>query len=119
MFDPSSTPTNSFSPLTLSRFTEIFLVPFIVCHLIAQDLGCSTKEAHKVMIESGDVGERLQPQKDDDKELDDILMNNGRKARNERKALDAPKVSRGLQIWELELYVFCRPRNYVPKAHTS
>jgi hypothetical protein len=45
-----------------------------VAHLlIAEDLGCSTKDAHQVMLKSGDAGESLHPDLDDDNELDEIV----------------------------------------------
>ncbi|KIK78911.1 hypothetical protein PAXRUDRAFT_16622 [Paxillus rubicundulus Ve08.2h10] len=62
--NPTTTPNDAFSPLTLEQFTHFILIPNIACHLIAEDLEITPMEAYKEMMASGEVGKYLQ-------ELDD------------------------------------------------
>jgi hypothetical protein len=57
-------------------YTQYFLVPHIACTLIAQDLDCSIETAYEEMIASGDVGKNLQPEDDDDPELEKVFKMN-------------------------------------------
>ena len=41
-----------------------------------EDMKCDEREAYKIMLESGEVGEGLHPEDDEDKELQDILDRN-------------------------------------------
>jgi RTC4-like domain len=86
MFDPITTSTDAFWPLSLSQFTTYVLVPFVVVHLIQQDLCCSISAAYEEMMDSADVGARFQQASDDDEELDEILKNNNHIARQRQKA---------------------------------
>ena len=54
----------------------MFLVPYITIKLIMEDMKCNEMEAYKIMIESGDVGDGLHPEDDEDEELQDILDTN-------------------------------------------
>ncbi|KIK90690.1 hypothetical protein PAXRUDRAFT_151371 [Paxillus rubicundulus Ve08.2h10] len=74
--DLERTPTESFTPLTLSHFTWYFLVPFIGAHLISQDLKCAPNVAFKEMLESADAGDTLHPAEDGDDDLEDIMKAN-------------------------------------------
>ena len=75
------TEMESISPLDLSSFTTYFLVPYVTCHLIKDDFDCSVEDAYKTMLESADAGYSLNPQDDDDDELDCILHKNVRLAK--------------------------------------
>jgi hypothetical protein len=91
-FDLNTTPKTSFSPLTPKQLTECFLVPYVACRLIEQDLKCSFSDAHDVMVASSNNGTTLQPENDNDKELDDILKKIFCEMRKERlKRLDTPQ----------------------------
>ncbi|KIJ08037.1 hypothetical protein PAXINDRAFT_18796 [Paxillus involutus ATCC 200175] len=84
--DLERTPTESFAPLTLSRFTRYFLVPFIGAHLISQDLKCAPEVAFGEMLESVDAGDTLHPAEDGDEDLEDIMKANMDARRRERTA---------------------------------
>ena len=86
MFNPHTTPRDAFLPLDFMQFSHYFLVPYVAHQLIAEDLNCSLVDAYKVMIESGDAGEYLEPLADDDEELDRIQWRNVRKIWREQLA---------------------------------
>jgi len=83
------TKIKSITPLNLSSFTTFFLIPYIACRLIQQDLGCTVQEAYNTMIESGDAGAILNPDDDDDEELDMIQYRSMRLAKTERERKEA------------------------------
>ncbi|KAF8839070.1 hypothetical protein BDN67DRAFT_1059911 [Paxillus ammoniavirescens] len=74
--DPKTTPTDSIAPLSLSRFTHYFLVPFVGSHLIAHDLGCDFKTACCTMIASATIGESLHPAGNNNDGLEEVLKAN-------------------------------------------
>jgi len=84
MYNPTTTPTDAFAPLSLAMFTQCFLVPFIACLLIAADMDCSTETAREEMANSSDLGESLYGADDEDDDIDDILktINSRRGTRN-------------------------------------
>jgi hypothetical protein len=86
MFDPRKTSSDAFSPLSLSNFTQYFLVPYVAHNLIAEDLRQSPKRAFDEMLESANAGESLHPELDDDEELEAILEANVRAASKGRQA---------------------------------
>ncbi|KAI5981452.1 hypothetical protein EDD15DRAFT_2203956 [Pisolithus albus] len=68
-----TTPTDAFQPLSLMQYLSYFVTPHIFCQLIAEDYGgATTINAQKIMYESSDVGELVNPECDDDDELDQI-----------------------------------------------
>ncbi|KAI5984002.1 hypothetical protein EDD15DRAFT_2375721 [Pisolithus albus] len=68
-----TTPTDTFQPLSLMQYLSYFITPHIFCQLIAEDYGgATTINAQKIMYESSDVGELVNPECDDDDELDQI-----------------------------------------------
>ncbi|KAI5997185.1 hypothetical protein EDC04DRAFT_2585189 [Pisolithus marmoratus] len=68
---PLTTLTDAFQPLSLRQYFAYFVIPHIACRLIAEDLSISaTMNAYKVMVESSNVGELINPERDDDNELD-------------------------------------------------
>ncbi|KIK78897.1 hypothetical protein PAXRUDRAFT_16630 [Paxillus rubicundulus Ve08.2h10] len=69
--NPTTTPNDAFSPLTLEQFTHFILIPNIACHLIAKDLEITPMEAYEEMMASGEVGKYLQEL--DDTGGDDVL----------------------------------------------
>ncbi|KAI6001304.1 hypothetical protein EDD15DRAFT_2361664 [Pisolithus albus] len=70
---PLTTPTDAFQPLSLMQYLSYFVTPHIFCQLIAEDYGgATTINAQKIMYESSDVGELVNPECDDDDELDQI-----------------------------------------------
>ena len=83
MFDPLKTPLDAFLPLSLTKFTQYFLVPYVAHKLIMEDLGASATVAFKEMLDSADAGDNLHPKEDDDNELDSILEMNAQAARSE------------------------------------
>jgi hypothetical protein len=88
MYDPVYTPTDAFTPFTLTQFTEWFLVPHIATCLIAQDLDCSPETAWEEMVASSDMGYQAQRVEDDDEELDKILKENLREVQRMRRHLE-------------------------------
>jgi len=79
MYNPETTPTEAFAPLTLRQFTKYFLIPYVATELIAEDLNMSYEEAWEELVASGDVGENLQ--RDIEHEhLDDIHVKNVKSA---------------------------------------
>lgn len=70
---PPTTPTDAFQPLSFLQYLSYFITPHIFCQLIAEDYGgVTTVNAQKIMYESSDVGELVNPERDDDDELDQI-----------------------------------------------
>ena len=69
-------PDAAFSPLDMRQFTTFFLVPYVTHKLIAEDMHCDEAKAYKIMIDSGEVGEGLYPEDDEDPELQAILDSN-------------------------------------------
>ncbi|KAI6149685.1 hypothetical protein BKA82DRAFT_4014184 [Pisolithus tinctorius] len=70
---PPTTSTDAFQPLSLLQYLTYFVIPHVVCRFIAQDFGLlSTMPAHSIMVESNDVGKLINPEHDDDDELDQI-----------------------------------------------
>ena len=74
--DPTTMPTETFSPLSLKQFTHFILIPNIARHLIAEDLDIPLMEAFEEMVASSEVGKYLQELDDtgDDDDLDNIMM---------------------------------------------
>ncbi|EGO29005.1 hypothetical protein SERLADRAFT_433020 [Serpula lacrymans var. lacrymans S7.9] len=72
IIDLKTTPIHSFWPLSLSRFTRYFLVPFVACTLISEDLKCSLEEAYEEIIASGNAGQNIHLYEENDKQLDKI-----------------------------------------------
>ncbi|KAI5995020.1 hypothetical protein EDD15DRAFT_2365927 [Pisolithus albus] len=70
---PPNTPTDAFQPLSLWQFFTYVVVPHTVCQLIVEDFNLTTTiNAYKLMVESSDVSELINPDCDDDDELDRI-----------------------------------------------
>ncbi|KAI5987008.1 hypothetical protein F5J12DRAFT_561084 [Pisolithus orientalis] len=70
---PPTTSTDAFQPLSLLQYPTYFIIPHVVCQFIAQDFGLlSTMPVHNIMVESNDVGELINPERNDDDELDQI-----------------------------------------------
>ncbi|KAI6137737.1 hypothetical protein BKA82DRAFT_4369575 [Pisolithus tinctorius] len=70
---PPTTSTDAFQPLSLLQYLTYFVIPHVVCRFIAQDFSLlSTMPAHSIMVESNDVGKLINPERDDDDELDQI-----------------------------------------------
>ncbi|KAI6024553.1 hypothetical protein EDC04DRAFT_2516921, partial [Pisolithus marmoratus] len=60
---PPTTSTDAFQPLSLLQYFSYFVVPHIACQLIAEDFSISTTtSAYKLMVESSDVGELINPE---------------------------------------------------------
>ncbi|KIK81546.1 hypothetical protein PAXRUDRAFT_121482, partial [Paxillus rubicundulus Ve08.2h10] len=76
IIDPTTTPTDSIAPLSLSHFTRYFLIPFVGSHLIAHDLGCDFKTACHIMITSATIGESLHPAGDNYNSIEEVLKAN-------------------------------------------
>jgi len=83
MFDPQTEAINPdiFAPMTLDRYNQFVLIPYIACRLVAEDRKCSMEEAFEVVVASGDYGDVLQAIGDSDRDerFDDFLMNVVRK----------------------------------------
>ncbi|KAI6153204.1 hypothetical protein BKA82DRAFT_3940365, partial [Pisolithus tinctorius] len=70
---PPTMSTDAFQPLSLLQYLTYFIIPHVVCRFISQDFGLLlTMPAHNIMVESNDVGELINPEHDDDDELDQI-----------------------------------------------
>ncbi|KAI5994937.1 hypothetical protein F5J12DRAFT_962200 [Pisolithus orientalis] len=70
---PPMTSTDAFQPLSLLQHLTYFIIPHVVCQFIAQDFGLlSTMPTHNIMVESNDVGELINPEHNDDDELNQI-----------------------------------------------
>ena len=69
-------PDAAFSPLDIHQFTEYFLVPYIAHKFIMEDMQCNEAEAYTIMLDSGQLGEEVHPEDDDDLELQTILDGN-------------------------------------------
>ncbi|KAI5997545.1 hypothetical protein EDD15DRAFT_2364272 [Pisolithus albus] len=70
---PLTTPTDAFQPLSLMQYLSYFVTPHIFCQLIAEDYGGTTTiNAQKIMYESSDVGELVNPKCDDDDDDDEL-----------------------------------------------
>lgn len=84
LFDPQTDAINPsiFAPMTLDRYNQFVLIPYIACRLIAEDRKCNMEDAFKVMIASGDYGDGLQAIDDKDERFDDFLMSIVRKDSN-------------------------------------
>ncbi|KAI6009543.1 hypothetical protein F5J12DRAFT_782057 [Pisolithus orientalis] len=69
-------PSNVFSDigkLTLQIYLTYFIIPHVTCQFITQDFGLlSTMPAHNIMVESNDVGKLINPEHNDDEELNQI-----------------------------------------------
>ena len=93
MFPPGTIPLDIINPLTPALFTDFVLVPHVAMSLIAEDIG-NTEEAgwHK-MVESGDYGEAIFQDDEDDKELQQILDENVRACRSEKMAKEKEVMS--------------------------
>lgn len=73
LFPASETPTNAFEPIPLRRFLVYFVVPHVITTLIAQDHQTSNfSNAHGILVESSDAGELINPEDDNDNELEEI-----------------------------------------------
>jgi hypothetical protein len=86
MFNPATTPSDGFAPLSLGQFSQLILVPYVARLLIMEDLTCSMTEAYQEMVDSSDAGRSLYPEDDEDLELECILDTNVREATKERTA---------------------------------
>jgi len=73
MFTPHF-PDESFAPLSHNLFLNFVIVPFIAANLIGEDSGQSAEVAwERTMIPSGDYGDIINGDVDDDSELDAIV----------------------------------------------
>jgi hypothetical protein len=80
LFNPITTTSNSIKPLSFNLYTSYILVPYVAHLLIAEDLGCPPEEAYNVMKESAVCGVQVHYWREDDPDIDDIVMNNQRLA---------------------------------------
>jgi hypothetical protein len=76
LFPAEKMTSNKIIPLTLTMFMEYILIPHTGVLLIAQDLGLSLADAHKVMLDSATYGKMRYPEDDEDTELENILAKN-------------------------------------------
>jgi hypothetical protein len=64
---------------TLLRFlgpsmaTQYIVVPYVACHLISEDMGCSMVDALEIMVNSAGAGVSLHPEDDNHDDYQDIL----------------------------------------------
>ncbi|KAH0828634.1 hypothetical protein J3R83DRAFT_2978 [Lanmaoa asiatica] len=66
-------PTNAFQPLPVMHYLCYFVVPHVVARLICQDYNTSMlMNGCNIMEASSDIGELINPERDDDSELDCI-----------------------------------------------
>ncbi|KAH7905692.1 hypothetical protein BJ138DRAFT_1105781 [Hygrophoropsis aurantiaca] len=85
-----TTSNASISPLTVAQFTTYFLAPYIAMSLIAEDMGIFIEQGYEEMIASNEVGQSLNPEEDDDEELEAIFKANLQLARMEAPTMQAP-----------------------------
>lgn len=73
LFPPSSTTTDAFKPLPLLHYFSYFLVPHIISRFICEDCKKGSQIcAYSIMTASSDAGESINPERDDDDEVDTI-----------------------------------------------
>ncbi|KIK97908.1 hypothetical protein PAXRUDRAFT_69947, partial [Paxillus rubicundulus Ve08.2h10] len=72
LFPIQTTSTNAFKPLSHFHFFTYFLVPHIAAKLIAEDYKTTIANGYSHMTASSDVGALLNPENDEDAELDNI-----------------------------------------------
>jgi hypothetical protein len=84
LFGPEA-PSPAFQPLSFTKASAYFLVPYIAHRLIAQDLAFSLNAAYKTMVDSSGAGAALHPERDDDEEFDEIHRDNVYAAKKERE----------------------------------
>lgn len=64
---------NAFHPLPILHYLSYFVVPHVICRLVAQDCGNSSDvSAFSIMEASSDAGEHIHLDRDDDDEIDTI-----------------------------------------------
>ncbi|KIK88629.1 hypothetical protein PAXRUDRAFT_152247, partial [Paxillus rubicundulus Ve08.2h10] len=113
--DPKTMPTDSIAPLSLSRFTHYFLIPFVGSHLIAHDLGCDFKTACHTMITSATIGESLHPAGNNDNSLEEVL-----KANIEARMWEHRKdIAERMKILEDEVAQVCQEEAHQEEAKTK
>ena len=67
---------HAFSPLPNHYFFSYFLVPHVVASLIADDFATTISNGHSDMIESSNPSKLVNPERDDDDELNIIYCQN-------------------------------------------
>ncbi|KAJ8582821.1 hypothetical protein M405DRAFT_867528 [Rhizopogon salebrosus TDB-379] len=76
-YPPEITPTDAFRPLNTEKYLEYFVVRLVGNELIREDLGLNSQDsdsdARSIAVRTVLHGTYLNPQEDDDEELDNIL----------------------------------------------
>ena len=73
LFPLRNTTTDAFHPLPILHYLSYFVVPHIISRLITQDCGKSSDmSTYSIMEASSDAGEHINPDQDDDPEIDMI-----------------------------------------------
>jgi hypothetical protein len=121
MFTPNF-PTDSFNPLTWTIFLDYVVVPFIAAHLIGKDSNDSAETGWEVMVKTGDYGDMLHGDMENDSELEDILDSNTRALSREQGLLGKDQGKTGLRVPSVKNVVHfytCYSRLHVCKSSNT
>jgi hypothetical protein len=84
LFDLITTTSNVLKLIKYTVYVTYVLVPYVTYILIANDLGCPSKEAYQIILKSRDTGAKIHYKEDE--ELKDILSLNTQLACKEKVA---------------------------------
>jgi len=89
MFTPNF-PTDSFDPLTRTLFLDFIVVPFVAANLIGEDSDETAETAWEVMVQTGDYGDTMHGDVENDNELEEILELNVKASRTDKAGPKEP-----------------------------
>ncbi|KAH0826086.1 hypothetical protein J3R83DRAFT_11684 [Lanmaoa asiatica] len=114
LFPLRNTTTDAFHPLPILHYLSYFIVPHVISRLIAQDCKKTTDiSAYGIMVASSDAGEHINPDRDDDPEID--MINHKTTIALKRAAVDRQQDSEDLETVAAKALVCLRRGGEVDK----